>query len=272
MPIYQGTSTKNKSEIIINGTPMSKVYVGDRLVWQKPSGVYPVEYGLLYNWPAATDARKITSSDDWVVSRHTPTFDVNSDTNILRNYIGVTGAGGKLKETGLTYWITPNTGATNEVAFNGRGSGSRRYSDGVFINIKTQFLFWSNAAYNATTGIVAGTLQSNVDTFTVSSTGVSTLNKYSGISIRLLYIGVGTPTSYTGNDGKVYRVVTIGTQTWLADNLAETRFRNGDFIPWYGANPANYFTNAEWVALTTAGCCAYNNNVNNVASGFTFPI
>lgn len=44
-----------------------------------------------------------------------------------------------------------------------------------------------------------------------------------------------------------------------------------DIIPWHGATPASYFTDVEWAALTTAGVCAYGNDVNNVATGFTFP-
>ena len=45
----------------------------------------------------------------------------------------------KLKETGTTYWTTPNTGATNEVKFNGKGSGFRDVSDGAFYNLKLRF-------------------------------------------------------------------------------------------------------------------------------------
>lgn len=62
---------------------------------------------------------------------------------------------------------------------------------------------------------------------------------------------------YVGNDGKVYQTVKIGNQIWLAENLAETKFANGDAIP--------VVTGAEaWAALDTAGMCAYNNDADNV--------
>ena len=63
--------------------------------------------------------------------------------------------------------------------------------------------------------------------------------------------------SYTRNDGKVYRTICIGTQEWLADNLAETKFRNGDDIP-------EVTDNGAWAALETAGMCAYDNDWGNV--------
>lgn len=81
----------------------------------------------------------------------------------------------------------------------------------------------------------------------------------------------GTTTTYTGNDGKSYLAIAIDEVYWLQYNLAETRFRDGSIIPWYGASPVNYFTNAEWAALTTAGCCAYDNTLSNVGPSFTFP-
>jgi len=216
-------------------------------------------YGLIYNYYAIKDARKITSSDDWVVPAYT-------DYQTLRDYLGgTTVAGGKLKETGLNYWDTPNTGATNEVGFNSRGSGWRAI-DGAYISIKQldqqSVLYESGGAsiYYAISG-------HNTDDFG----GTIYRGFKAGAPIRLLYTGAGSPTTYTDNSGNVYRVVHIGTQYWLADNLRDTHFRNGDIIPYHGSDNGNNFTNAEWAALTTAGVCAYGNDVSNVGCDFTFP-
>ena len=61
------------------------------------------------------------------------------------------------------------------------------------------------------------------------------------------------------------------SETWLAENLRETEFSNGDFIPFHGEDNNYYFTDAEWSALITAGCAAYDNDVDNVSCGFVFP-
>lgn len=227
-------------------------------IQRQSSGVYLPEYGLLYNYWAATDARNLAAAD-WSV----PTA---ANWTTLVNTIGGGNYGYKLKETGLTYWDSPNTDATNEVAFNARGGGQRTQTTGAFQYIKIQTWFASSSLYFADWDV--NKLAYNLATIQYNFT---TQKKDTGAYMRLLYTGSGTPTEYVGNDLKKYRIIQIGSQFWLADNLCETRFRNNDIIPWHGADPANYFTNAEWAALTTPGCAAYGNTLSNVATGFTFP-
>lgn len=185
-----------------------------------------VNYGYLYNWGAATDTREITSDANWII----PT---QSSYETLFTYLGGVGvSGGKLKEVGLTHWITPNTGATDEVGFKGRPAGYR-LADGSFYGIGEYVGFVTSTE---------GTL-GNYWGFDLSfdGTGVPAYNhdKDSGCSIRLLRttttLSNGQTGTYTGNDGKVYGTICINGVEYLADNLCETKYRNGSYITGYWA-------------------------------------
>ncbi len=53
-------------------------------------------------------------------------------------------------------------------------------------------------------------------------------------------------------DGNEYKTIVIGSQTWMAENLRTTRYRNGDKIP-------NIKDNTQWSNLETGAYCNYNN-------------
>lgn len=68
---------------------------------------------------------------------------------------------------------------------------------------------------------------------------------------------MNTGTTVTDIDGNVYHTVTIGTQTWMVENLKTTRYRNGDVIGTTTASIPNDATSKyQW---------AYGNNEANVA-------
>lgn len=56
-------------------------------------------------------------------------------------------------------------------------------------------------------------------------------------------------------DGNVYKIVKIGDQWWMAENLKVTHFRNGDEIP-------NREDDDEWDSGSLA-YCNYNNDIAN---------
>ena len=56
-------------------------------------------------------------------------------------------------------------------------------------------------------------------------------------------------------DGNVYKIIKIGDQWWMAENLKVTRYRNGDQIP-------NIENASEWSALLTGAYCVYENKVS----------
>jgi uncharacterized protein (TIGR02145 family) len=208
----------------------------DWLIFPKANSIY----GLLYNWWAASDSR------GFVAGWHRPT---REEFITLGTYLS-TNNGGKLKETGYTYWTSPNTGATNETNFNGRGAGGRYGSNGEFANEK-QRLFMHN---DYSDGGNSGGLTYNSGSFLYSA-GM-TGGERTGMSVRLIK-NDGIDDGYVIIDGVSYNTCKIGTQVWLAENLKATHYANGDAIP-------EVTSDASWAALTTGALCAYNNDWNNV--------
>jgi len=220
---------------------------------QEQSAITTIKYGALYNWYAANDGRGISSG-----TMNLPSF---VEFNTLTTYLGGSSiAGGKLKEIGFVYWSSPNTGATNEFLFNGRGSGKRTSGSFGALNIETSFhtnysgsivvsysLYYDNATFTQITG-------------SFKNVGLPIRLVRSATTDELLLPDGLISATYTGNDGKIYRCVKIGTQIWTADNLAETKFANGDWIHGYDSGTYTPIANATWAALTTDGMCFYNDD------------
>ncbi|MCJ7449862.1 MAG: T9SS type A sorting domain-containing protein [Bacteroidales bacterium] len=141
--------------------------------YDNDSLAYKSTYGALYNWYAVSTKKLCPTG--W----HVPT---EGDFETFGLYVGdVAVAGGKMKETGLTHWITPNTGATNEIGFTALPGGYRRYTDGVFTSIAYYGEYWSSAEYS-TEGAGGAELSYN-------SNGVSVEgepNKKYGFSVRCI--------------------------------------------------------------------------------------
>ncbi|OVE79596.1 hypothetical protein BVY01_02105 [bacterium I07] len=58
-------------------------------------------------------------------------------------------------------------------------------------------------------------------------------------------------------DGNIYKIVKIGDQWWMAENLKVSRYRNGDIM-------TNEQSDSEWINLTTGARCIYDNNQTNM--------
>jgi uncharacterized protein (TIGR02145 family) len=216
--------------------------------------IFHPKYGFLYNWYVVDDARSIANIG-WRVQNY-------PDYNSLASFLGGFSVfGNKTKEEGLTYWNTPNTGATNSSKYNARGAGIRNETE--FIIIKESMWAWG-LEFNAIHG--AGNVV-KYNSSSMSSIAISN-NKIIGASIRLIKdsttLSDGESATYTGNDGKLYRTICIGTQEWLADNLAETKYRNGDWIPGFDGGTYTPIADAAWAALTTGALCAYDDDTDNV--------
>jgi len=105
-------------------------------------------YGALYTWAATMNGESRSNTnpsgvqgvcpDGW----HVPS---SAEWTELIDYLGGTDiAGGKLKETGTTHWVSPNTGATNVSGFTALPAGWYSYY-GACNDIGKFAMFWSSA-------------------------------------------------------------------------------------------------------------------------------
>jgi uncharacterized protein (TIGR02145 family) len=203
--------------------------------------------GNLYNWYAVSNADNIANTG-WSA----PT---KANLETLETYLGGSAvAGGKLKETGVTYWDAPNTGATNEVGFNMRGTGFRKFDNASFSDIGL-----TGALYTTTIDGIGNPYDIDV-IHNTAATSIHTTFKTYGFTVRLIkdttLLTHGQTGTYIGNDSKVYQTICIGTQEWMSESLSETKYRNGNLIP-------EITDSANWLNDVTGARCFYNNDPLN---------
>ena len=100
-------------------------------------------YGYLYNWYAVAEIKGLCPNG-W----HVPS---DYEWTTLSTYLGgETVAGGKMKSTGTTYWIS-NAGATNSSGFSVLPGGFRSF-DGSFNEIRRNAVFWSASTFGGEYG------------------------------------------------------------------------------------------------------------------------
>ncbi|MEI6823367.1 MAG: FISUMP domain-containing protein [Bacteroidota bacterium] len=153
-------------------------------------------YGRLYNFYTIEDSRNLCPTG-W----HVPN---DAEWITLTTYLGGESiAGGKLKETGLTHWYSPNTAATNETGFTALPGGYRSFSDQyIFTNVDYSGYLWSSTGYDTlnslyrymsySNGIASRQIYSkkagfsvrclNGDFATISTANASGISEYTAIS------------------------------------------------------------------------------------------
>ena len=93
-------------------------------------------YGKLYNWYAVNDPRGLAPGG-W----HIPS---DAEWTTLTDCLdGESLAGGKMKESGTSHWLSPNTGATNSSGFTGLPGGGL-FGNGPFSDVGSGGYWWSS--------------------------------------------------------------------------------------------------------------------------------
>jgi len=106
--------------LVTDGTEWANLTTPAYCFYENDEATYGDIYGALYNYYTASNAD--LCPDGW----HVPDA---SEWATLTTYLGGDSlAGGELKETGLSHWLSPNTGATNESGFTALPGGLRSWN------------------------------------------------------------------------------------------------------------------------------------------------
>ena len=101
-------------------------------------------------------------------------------------------------------------------------------------------------------------------TFSPESDAYSSVEDSVMINVLWADIIFNTDLTYgtmTDQEGNVYKTITIGTQTWMAENLRTSKYRNGDDI--------DYIEDfASWDASNAGAFCWFNNDLPNYIDKF----
>jgi len=150
-----------------------------------------------------------------------------------------------------------------------RGNGNAvlvvaRAGSAVSVDPYNETAYTANAAFGSGTQIGTGNYvvyngtgaSVNLTALTPGSTYYFSIYEYNSASNCYLTPALTgnvktTGTAVTDLDGNFYNIVTIGTQTWMVENLKTTKYNDGTSIP---------LVTTAWSYLTTPGYCWYNND------------
>ena len=197
-----------------------------------------INYGLLYNLSALIDIRGIGSTPDWQFLNY-------AALNNISVIADATTGAPKIKDTDPIYWFGTSPVATNELKFNARGGAYVARSNGSFVGpTSTYYLTSKREGFNS---FLLRQIHYNSTSFGSEFVYPAEDAFPARLFRNVSGIATGTSRVYSGNNGRVYRTIVIGNYEYLADNLAESKFRNGDLIPLVSGD-------SNWTMLSTPAC------------------
>ena len=139
---------------IMNNTEWASLTTGAWCWYLNDSATYAATYGRMYNWYAVAGIWNEASKTDVGQRKQlAPTgYHIPSDeewSSLETSLGGVAEAGGAMKESGTTYWVSPNTAATNSSGFAGLPGGYRANDGSSYPWIGYYSNWWSSTAYPA---------------------------------------------------------------------------------------------------------------------------
>ena len=125
--------------LVTSGSAWASLTTPGYCFYYNDATVNKATYGAMYNWYTVSTGKLCPRG--W----HVPS---DIEWTALTNYLGgENAAGGKLKESGMSHWGTPNDGANNSSGFTALPAGYRQ-DDGSFYNINDDDMWWSSTVNN----------------------------------------------------------------------------------------------------------------------------
>lgn len=149
--------------------------------WYDNDSTYEVSYGKLYNWYTGASGKlcpkgwRVPTDEEW-----TMLIDYLDPGDVLPvEGIQSMVAGGKMKETGLAHWNSPNKEATNEIGLTALPGGFRNSSNGLFSSLGYGSYWWSTTE-------AGGNAWYRLLSYSSGNIARFNGNKSSGFSVRCL--------------------------------------------------------------------------------------
>ena len=143
----------------------------------------------------------------------------------------ISDGGDEITSRGVCWSTSANPTTANQRTSDGKGSGS-------YVSSLAQLIpetYYTLRAYATNS---AGTGYGDEQTFITLKIPTGTVNDI---------------------DGNTYRTVTIGTQTWMAENLKTTKYNDNTSIPVVSDN-------SDWIRLSSPAYCWYSNDSSTYGS------